>query len=83
MPLPPLFLTVNFFALIPGAQTVNLSLWNENFTAGEGLMIIYFALHGPPPDGALMPPQYNRRLFDGKISFDNLTPGFKGRSPDH
>jgi hypothetical protein len=27
---PPLF--------IPGAQTVNLSLWNENFTAGKGLV---------------------------------------------
>jgi hypothetical protein len=35
-------------------------------------MKLYLALHGPGPDGALMPPQHNRRLLDGKISFDKI-----------
>lgn len=41
-------------------------------------MKLNFVLHGPPPDGALMPPQDNRCLSDGKISFDNLPSGFPG-----
>lgn len=64
--------------LIPWAQTINLSLWNENLMAGSKLMKFNLALHGPEPDGVPMPPQYNRRLSDGIISFDNLYPGTQG-----
>jgi hypothetical protein len=53
-------------------QTVDLPLWNENFTAWVGLMILDPIFYGPAPDGALMPPQQYRRFFDGKISFDNF-----------
>jgi hypothetical protein len=53
-------------------QPPDFALRDQDFMTRPRLVKLNFALHGPAPDGALMPPQYNRRLSDGIISFDNL-----------